>query len=236
MRLGLSFDELALLSYLSTSSGRSEEELRKAPELQRLDWSRIHFSLLEELQVLERKDDVLTTPRSVFLAFDALRALGVVPHCLPLRRLLVVDPLFEERYFEPKARVCFVLMPFSEPWSDRVWRIVEKIVVGSGFHGIRADELYGDSVVEDIWTSINEATLIIADLTSRNPNVFYELGVAHTVGKPAILLSQSESDIPFDLRHKRCILYQDNADGYEKLQAELPRALKARAEDKRSRR
>lgn len=73
----------------------------------------------------------------------------------------------------------------------------------------RADDFFtADSVVQDIWKAIVSARLIVADCTDRNPNVFYEIGLAHAIGRPTILLTQRSEDIPFDLRHRRYIAYQ----------------------------
>lgn len=72
--------------------------------------------------------------------------------------------------------------------------------------------------------------MIVADLTGRNPNVFYELGLAHVVGVPAILLSQDHEIPAFDTAHRRQIRYQDNTDGCELLQNHLRAALKALVE------
>jgi hypothetical protein len=82
--------------------------------------------------------------------------------------------------------------------------------------------------MEDIWKGILSAEVIIADLTNRNVNVFYELGISHTVGKKFILLTQKLSDIPFDLNRYRIIEYSDNADGYKILESSLSAMLKAR--------
>ena len=83
--------------------------------------------------------------------------------------------------------------------------------------------------MEDVWKGIFQAKVVIADLTSRNPNVYYELGIAHTLGKRFILLAQNIDDIPFDLRHYRCILYTDDVDGFEQLTQNLARMLQHRA-------
>jgi hypothetical protein len=73
----------------------------------------------------------------------------------------------------------------------------------------RADDFFtAHSVVWDIWKAIVSARLIVADCTDRNPNVFYEIGLAHTIGKPTILVTQKSEDIPFDLQHLRYIAYQ----------------------------
>jgi hypothetical protein len=81
----------------------------------------------------------------------------------------------------------------------------------------------GGWVLTDVWEQINRAAFIIADLTGANPNVYYELGLAHAIGKEIIPILQRGNDIPFDQRPFRILLYEDNRDGYEVLNRELPR-------------
>ncbi len=78
----------------------------------------------------------------------------------------------------------------------------------AGFEPIRADELFTTgSVVEQIWEQIEKAKLLLADLSGKNPNVFYELGLAHAAKKPVIFAASQVDDVPFDLRHLRVIIY-----------------------------
>lgn len=120
---------------------------------------------------------------------------------------IIVNPVFNGRNFSMKDKHCFILMPFTESWSDRVWKQLGLILEREGFSFSRADSLYGHNILEDIWIAINESSLIIADITSRNPNVFYEIGIAHTLGKKVILLTQKVTDIPFDFKNYRHIIY-----------------------------
>jgi len=130
---------------------------------------------------------------------------------------------FDTQCFEPKSNQCFVLMPFSEEWSDRIWnKHIRKIITDFGMTCLRADDLYGINIMQDVWKNIYESRIILADITGRNPNVLYELGIAHAIGKDVIILSQSENDIPFDLRHLRHVIYQDNSNGYDMLDKKIP--------------
>lgn len=133
------------------------------------------------------------------------------------KRGVIVYPIFQGRSFPLKQDLAFTLMPFRELWSDRIWKIIQDECGKQSFQAVRADDLFGHDIMEDIWISILQARVLIADITNRNPNVFYELGIAHTIGKRVILLTQNVQDIPFDLNRYRHIIYQDNADGYEKL-------------------
>ena len=142
---------------------------------------------------------------------------------------MICKPVFKYRPAStpPSTNHCFVIMPFSEAWSDRIWtRHLRPTIEGAGFVAKRADDLFAPGViVEDIWREIVEADVVVADLTGRNANVFYELGLAHVVGTPVILLTQDGTS--FDVAHWRQISYSDNSDGYDKLQTGLTAALSA---------
>ncbi len=75
--------------------------------------------------------------------------------------------------------------------------------------------------MDDIRTSIESADLIIADLTGKNANVFYEVGICHAIEKPVLLLAQSMDDVPFDLRHRRVLLYSYSPRGCKRLELSL---------------
>lgn len=82
--------------------------------------------------------------------------------------------------------------------------------------------------MHDIWSAIFLADWIIADCTGRNPNVFYEIGIAHTVGKRVILITQDEKDVPFDVRHIRYFNYTFTPRGMKKLEESLTSTLSGR--------
>jgi hypothetical protein len=113
---------------------------------------------------------------------------------------------------EPRIRefldTCFVMMPFG-PWFDRYYQeIYVPAIKEAGFEPVRADELFTTgSVVEQIWEQIEKAKLLLADLSGKNPNVFYELGLAHAAKKPVVFTASQVDDVPFDLRHLRVIIY-----------------------------
>lgn len=103
---------------------------------------------------------------------------------------------------------CFVMMPFGQ-WPDLYYKdIYIPAVKSAGFEPVRADELFHTgSVVEQIWEQIEKARVLVADLSGKNPNVFYELGLAHAAKKPVVFTSNNVDDVPFDLRHLRVIIY-----------------------------
>ena len=81
------------------------------------------------------------------------------------------------------------------------------------------------AIIQDIVNLIDRAKVVVCDCTGRNPNVFYEIGIAHTLGREVVLLTQSEQDVPFDLRHLRYIRYLNNGEGLRELRTRLASRL-----------
>ncbi|MEN6620453.1 MAG: hypothetical protein ABFD50_02735 [Smithella sp.] len=103
---------------------------------------------------------------------------------------------------------CFIISPFGDNFDEYYDKIFRPAVEKSGLKAIRADEIYGTSaIISDIFNQIMSAVLVLCDVTGKNPNVNYELGVAHALGKPAIIITQSINDVPFDYKHLRVISY-----------------------------
>lgn len=108
---------------------------------------------------------------------------------------------------KPKPFV-FILMPFSDEFDDVYHLGLKPACKNAGAYAERVDEqIFQESILERIYNQIGKADIIIADMTGRNPNVFYETGYAHALGKPVILVTQNTSDIPFDLKHYPHIIY-----------------------------
>lgn len=139
---------------------------------------------------------------------------------------LGVKPKFKKLRFQQKTDHIFYLCPFCEPFNSIYADHVKPVAVRKGFTIERADEIYGTQpIIEDIWEAINSAEVIIADVTGRNPNVMYEIGMAHTVGKPVVLMTQSMDDVPFDLKHHRCIVYAHTPRGCSALEEKVEGTL-----------
>lgn len=104
---------------------------------------------------------------------------------------------------------CFVLMPFDEQFDDIYNFGIKAACKEANAYCERVDEQIFEetSILARIYNQIANADLIIADMTGRNPNVFYEVGYAHALNKPTVLLTQNAKDIPFDLKHYPFIVY-----------------------------
>jgi len=110
------------------------------------------------------------------------------------------------------ADSCFVLMPFAEPLGSHFSLIYEPAIRRAGLRAVRADaDIFATGkIMDQVWSGINAARVLVAEMTTRNPNVFYELGIAHAIQKPVVLISSNEEDVPFDVRHIRVIYYDVN--------------------------
>ncbi|RJF92221.1 hypothetical protein [Noviherbaspirillum saxi] len=121
----------------------------------------------------------------------------------------------------------FVLTPFH-PTYKKQFEVVASVCNGLGLRAMRGDEEFvpGD-VFPHILRLITRARIVVAIIDGRNPNVFYELGIAHALGKPAILIAPTPEDVPFDIRTKRLVLFQSLDELQEKLKDELARVVVA---------
>lgn len=144
-----------------------------------------------------------------------------------------INPIFGPAQYRVDGRLAFVLMPFTEPLTKIYQTLIKPTVENPRFNLVcrRADDIKSNrAIIQDIWKSICEARVIIADMTDLNPNVMYELGVAHTLGKETILLYQrTATDIkfPFDLSHIRRIEYDNTVPGAHVLENELSLTLES---------
>jgi hypothetical protein len=126
--------------------------------------------------------------------------------------------------FEPQT--CFVIMRFTPPYED-VFNAIVAAVKGPSVHFAsckRAKELKGGGhIMDEVLDRIARSELIVADVTERNPNVFYEIGIAHAIKpfKTVILITQTMEDMPFDIKDFRIIEYTNTPPGLAVLRDQL---------------
>ncbi len=125
------------------------------------------------------------------------------------RESMIIKPVFGSIDYSINENLVFVLMPFGEKWSDDVYHLIKTAGDSVGMDIKRADDFLEPNVIlDDIWHCINKAAVIIADITVHNANVFYELGIAHTLGKKVILIRQKGGmNTPFDITAWRYLEY-----------------------------
>lgn len=118
-----------------------------------------------------------------------------------------------------------VMMPFDANFDD-VYASLNSAAQCIGKTCVRADDIWeNDAIIQDVVDLIRTAGVVICDLSGKRANVFYEAGIAHTLGKNVILITQSPDDVPFDLRHLRYIHYYNNGEGRSTLAEQVRRRL-----------
>jgi hypothetical protein len=167
----------------------------KLPADKTSDFIVIFEQTLETAQLIQRLD-------------DRVRLLDISDSATPSDEAARLKKLGRDIHVS-STDTCFVMMPFAPPIGGYYEKIYDPAIRKAGLSPIRADnEIFGTGkIIEQIWSGINRSRVLVAELTGRNPNVFYELGLAHALQKPVVLIASSEQDVPFDLRHIRVIYY-----------------------------
>jgi len=131
---------------------------------------------------------------------------------------------FKVANVKPKA---FVVMQFSDEYNDLFNEVIKPVCEDYGLECERADDFFTTNVIiQDIVQSIISASVIIAEITPDNPNVFYEVGYSHAIGKPTILLCDRKRDkLPFDLSSFRTLFYENSIAGKSKVEQKLRKYL-----------
>jgi hypothetical protein len=142
-------------------------------------------------------------------------------------KTMSVKPFFgKPKRFTTSIFDVFMAMPFTEELKPIYEDHIKTVVEQAKLKVRRGDDFFtANSVMEDVWSAICNARIVIAECTDRNPNVFYEIGMAHTIGKPIILITQNSDDVPFDLRHIRYIKYDYSPRGMKNFEVTLKRTL-----------
>lgn len=113
------------------------------------------------------------------------------------------------------------MMPFDASFNG-VHTAITQAAEDTGLRCRRADDIWeAPSIIQDVVSLIDRSKVVVCDCSGKNPNVFYEAGIAHTLGRDVILITQNEYDMPFDLRHLRYIKYLNNGEGLVALKQKL---------------
>jgi hypothetical protein len=137
----------------------------------------------------------------------------------PRRQRPTVFQISEHENIEPA--LASAMMPFDAGFNA-VYESIRQAADNVGLRCRRADDIWENAaIIQDVVALIDRSRIVVCDCSGRNPNVFYEAGIAHTLGREVILITQSEHDIPFDLRHLRYVRYLNNAEGRSVLVASL---------------
>mgnify|MGYP000462935933 CR=1 FL=1 len=148
-----------------------------------------------------------------------------------------VNPIFKAKDISADPNLCFCVLPFNKVRLEIFDEVVRPTLENDfGITVVRSGNISSPNlnIMESVWTSINQAAFIIVDLSDKNPNVFYELGICHTLGKPVIMLCDEESykndyneKLPFDINSINTIFYKNTGAGPTKLVSEIKKNITA---------
>jgi hypothetical protein len=171
---------------------------------------------------------------TVALKSDGVEVLKfTIPFSLPQRQvgLFCVDQSdiefkkFKIDHIRPKA---FVVMQFSSQYNDVYSEVIKKVCEEENIDVVRIDEESGPGlIIQDITRLIHESKIIIADISPVNANVFYEVGFAHALNKPTILIAEKDTKLPFDVSSFRTLFYENSIGGKGRLEEGLQKHIKA---------
>jgi len=187
---------------------------------------------LLEAGLIEYNDDLIkVTPLSAKIQTSLQISLSALASGQPHDRL-IVSPRFETDDTDRYRSDILVLMPFAEVLTALYQDHLKAVAPALQMTIARADDFFtAGQIMTETWSAIVKAKVLIADCTGRNPNVFYEIGLAHALGKPVVLITQASEDVPFDLRHYRYVQYQFTPRGMRSFEDTLIRTLKSTLED-----
>ena len=143
---------------------------------------------------------------------------------------ITVEPLWGEPIRRSQFQSdIFMVMPFRDKYNAVFEEVIRPVAAGLNLTIKRGDEFTSTrgSIMQEVWAALNSCKLVIVEATEINANVYYELGIAHTLGKPAILITQTTDvqQLPFDIRHLRFLVYEDSIEGSKDLEDRLKTSI-----------
>jgi hypothetical protein len=142
-------------------------------------------------------------------------------------RLSGSETILSDIKFEPIKPNIFVIMQFTKDYNELYNDVIKPVCESFNLECIRADEFFTSSpIIKDIIESIKGSYIIIAEITPDNPNVFYEIGYAHAINKPTILLCDKKREkLPFDVSGFRTLFYENSIGGKTKVERDLKKFI-----------
>jgi hypothetical protein len=229
------------LTQITQSSGTIQLKFKlieEIPPISSEQWSEISWDLDIKKWEMNRthwalKDvDLLDVLRNAGLlgAGEILRELiepRVQLSVYSQNQLLISPIVFAIPRVEVDPNLVSVMMPFSREF-DTVYASIQSACQGVGLRCERVDDVWEEStIIQDIFNLIFRSAVVIVDLSGQNSNVLYETGIAHTLGRPVVPISQQKDSLPFDLIHHRTLHYFPNEQGLAEMKVKLGRRLRS---------
>ncbi|MBI1276920.1 MAG: hypothetical protein GC179_02200 [Anaerolineaceae bacterium] len=186
----------------------------------------LRFNLIETKGGVEFTPDIKLLSSSIVPRLQELFRFSLTKLIEAGENPMQVTPIFKQPLPDRKSADVFVAMPFRDDlkpvYTDHILKVATELRIRCK----RGDDFFtANRIMDDVWSAIYHARLCIVDCTDRNPNVFYELGIAHTLGRKAILISKTIDDIPFDVRDLRTIVYNYTVQGMQEFEQSLKRTI-----------
>lgn len=142
------------------------------------------------------------------------------------RKITFAPSVFSVPNSDVEPDLVTAMMPFGAGFAP-VHQAIVAACTDTNRRCLRADDIWEEStIIQDVFNLIFRAHVVIVDFTGKNPNVMYETGIAHTLGKHVIPISQSLDDSPFDIKHHRVLKYLPNSEGMRALRTDLAKKLR----------
>lgn len=147
-----------------------------------------------------------------------------------------INPIFKADNLVIDPKMVFCALPFNDSRLEIFTDIIRPHLESMELNAIKINDVKSitGNIMENIWTYINKSRCVIVDISDRNPNVFYELGICHTVGKDTIIICDEDSfkndynnQFPFDISGLNTIVYKNRGAGMERLKEELSHIIQA---------
>jgi len=192
---------------------------------------RLKLALMEEAN-LRLRESFTTFERTINATIERLQpadreaAEEAIEHAVEARS---EEPRKVPSHFtgvEEIPSLVFVAMPFREE-LEPTFQLIREAGQAAGLQVLRADQIAAPGRITDqVAGAIGRAGLIVADITGQNPNVLFEVGMATSLEKPVIVISQDRDFVPFDIAHQRIIFYENTIDGGHALREQLLKAMR----------
>ncbi|MEO5327059.1 MAG: hypothetical protein H7829_02330 [Magnetococcus sp. THC-1_WYH] len=196
-------------------------------DIQTWEVNRTHWALkdIDLFPVLVR-GGLITQPQ-VDALISIARSEGKIPQNDPpttVKPTVVKPTVFRIPDGNQEPDLVSVMIPFSDTFEP-VFQQIKTSCLGR-WQCQRVKDVWTESeIIQEIFSLIFRSRVVICDFSGKNSNVFYEAGIAHTLGRAVIPIVQEEEDIPFDLRHHRYIKYDNSSDGLRNLSLQLTERL-----------
>lgn len=190
-----------------------------------------HIESAISIDDFRKRWEYLFSHERIFLAIQ--RAKNILLDCISKKdaKIMRMNPIFKARDLSIDENMIFCALPFTDIRLEIFDEVIKpEIEKQFGMNTIRSGNIFQPNlnIMESIWTYINQAKAVIIDLSDKNPNVFYELGICHTIGKPVIAICDKESlandyggSLPFDIGVINTIFYKNQGNGMEELKKAL---------------